>query len=189
MEWRDIAAKYPHHSLSAYTTWMPVIEFLVGNRLPTPANFPSISISDLDQSIKDSPLPEPSNSTRKAVRVEFHVASDVNKLAITFRDNILTHVVALRSAPLQDTAITTELTESKMDNGLPDAFGKMGPAARINAPQQETRFAKTHPLPLCDGTIQYVGSGTGRASFRSLWRKMLFTLLRSPRHRPFAPER
>ena len=138
MEWRDIIAKYSLHAVVSYSTWVPIIQFLVDEKISTPQILSELTNAELNLWIKDSPWAELISSLWQSVRIEFHVTTDVNKLSLTFRNNNYTLVEALKSGSSSDSTFATEISESKADLGLPSAFEKLGPAAKINALQQAT---------------------------------------------------
>ena len=138
MEWRDIIAKYSLNTITSYVAWLPIIRFMVESRLPTPRDLAALSLAEVNSLSKETPWEELIAAIWQSSRIEFHPQSEVNKLSLKFRNNNLTLVEALRSASQPDSAFASELSQSKEDLGLPIAFEKLGPAAKINALRQAT---------------------------------------------------
>ena len=170
MDWRDIISKYSLGSLATYSTWVPVIQFLVDNRSATPRELSRLTLTEINQLARDSPLADLITSIWQSARIEFNSPAGVNSTTLTFRNNSLTLVEALRAASLPDSVFAEELKESKEDIGLPNSFEKLGPAAKINALKQATpdsqqllRFlsagAQSNILEQVRATLPSVASG------------------------------
>ena len=190
MEWRDIIAKYPLNTLTSYAAWIPIIRFMIASRLPTPRDLGALSLAEVNSLLKETPWEELIAAIWQSSRIEFHPQSEVNKISLKFRNNNLTLVEALRSASRPDSAFASELSQSKEDLGLPIAFEKLGPAAKINALRQATPDSQ-QLLRFCvgRGSVEYTRTGTGYDGFSRFGSELLPIFLRPTWYRSFSAER